>query len=257
LAKHDKFVVSPHFHGAGHSPFRDSLIRLFKPFGRRTVEKADKIVVVSEYEKSLLRLHFGLDSSRIVVVTSGVNFSEFKGLRKKKRDFRSVLYVGRLESYKGVQYLIEVLPKISDDVVLEIVGKGSLKPFLVERARKLDVHDRVRFYQDLPRRSLLQKFVDADVFVLLSKYEAYSMVVAEALVTRTPCIVANTSALSEWVDHESCFGISIPLNLDGLGGLINKVLDCGVTEQAMKDRIGNKIVDWNDVVKRLADIYLE
>ena len=257
LAKRRKFVVTTHFHGVGHSVFRDSLIRLLKPFGERTLKKADKIVAVSEYERSLIRKQFGIDSTKIVTVPNGVDLSAFLGLRRQNHDFRSILYVGYLLGYKGVQCLVEVLPRLGDDVVLEIVGKGPLRRFLERRAGELKVLERVKFYEYLPRRELLQKYVDADVFVLLSMYEAYSLVVAEALAAGTPCIVADTSALCEWVDNQSCFGVGVPFSLGELAGVINGVLDGCVDRQVTKKWIGTKILDWNDVAKQLENIYEE
>ena len=255
LAKRRKFVVTTHFHGVGHSLFRDFLIRLLKVFGGTTLRKADKIIAVSEYEQSLILEQFGFDSGRVVVIPNGVDLSEFSGLRRRNQDFKSILYVGWLQSYKGVQYLVEVLPRLGSNVILEIVGKGSLRPFLEKRARQLKVHNRVRFFENLPRRELLQKYVDADVFVLLSMYEAYSLVVAEALAAGTPCIVADTSALSEWVDNQSCYGLGFPVNLGELANLINRVLNAGVNRRVMKKWIGTKILDWNEVVERLEVVY--
>jgi glycosyltransferase involved in cell wall biosynthesis len=255
LAKRKIFVVSPHFHGVGHSVFRDSLIRLFKPFGERTLRAADKIVAVSEYEKNLLCGQFRLDAEKVVVIPCGVDFWEFEGLRRRRRGFRSVLYVGNLLGYKGVQFLVEVLPRLPGDVVLEIVGKGALKPFLEKRARELGVFDRVKFFEDLPRHELLQLFVDADVFVLLSRYEAYSMSVAEALTAGVPCVVADTSALSEWIDNETCFGISFPTTRSRLANLLNYVLESEVNKRFATRKVIGKIVDWNEVTERLEDVY--
>jgi glycosyltransferase involved in cell wall biosynthesis len=255
VAKCGKFVVTPHFHGVGHSSFRSCLVRLLKPFGKRTFDLADSIIAVSEFEKSLICKEFKIDPDKVVVIPNGVNFNEFNGLKKHNNGFRSILYVGFLDYYKGVHYLVEVLPKLADDVFLEIVGTGPIKPFLEKRARELKVYDRVRFYENLSRRELLQKFVDADVFVLLSRFEAYSLVVAEALTAGTPCIVANTSALSEWVDNESCFGIDIPVNLNQMAKLIESVLDNGVDKKAAKKWMRTKILDWNEVVDRLEKQY--
>jgi len=255
LAKYGKFVATTHFHGFGHTPFRDCLFKLFKPIGQRTLSKANTIIAVSEYEKSLLVDYFGLDPEKVIVIPNGVNFEEFKGLGRRRHNYRSILYVGYLSSFKGPQYLVEVLPRLAKDVVLEIVGVGPLMPYLEKRARELRVNDRVKFHQNLSRQELLQKYADADVFVLLSKYEAYSIVVAEALAAGTPCIVAKTSALSEWVDGETCFGVNLPINLGELTKLIHNVLDNGVDRRSMKKWIGTKILDWNEVVHKLEKIY--
>jgi len=256
LAKCKKFIASTHFHGSGHTVFRDSLLKLLRPFGKRTLCKADKIVAVSEYEKSLLEKIFKFDSNKIVVIPNGLDLSEFSNLRRRKRDFKSILYVGTLQSYKGPQYLLEILPKLDDDVVLEIVGKGPLRESLESRAKALKICDRVSFYQDLPRDELLQKYVETEVFVLLSKYEAYSIVVAEALTAGKPCIVARTSALTEWIDEENCFGFDFPINITKLATLVKKALDHGSNNKIARKWIGNKILDWKDVAKRLENIYL-
>lgn len=256
LAKCKKFIAQTHFHGHGHTIFRDSLLKLLKPFGKRTLCKADKIIAVSEYEKSLLQKIFKFDSSKIAVIPNGLNLNEFCNIRRHEHDFKSILYVGMLQKYKGPQYLLEVLPKLDDDVVLEIVGKGPLRRSLQLRAKKLQIVDRVRFSQDLPRHELLQKYVDADVFVLLSRYEAYSIVVAEALTAGKPCIVARASALTEWIDEENCFGVDFPINAAKLANLIKDILDGTPNNKNARKYFGNKILDWKDVVKRLENIYL-
>ena len=256
LAKCKKFVVTTHFHGEGHSVFSDSLFRLLEPFGNRTLRKANVIVAVSEYEKSLLCQRFKFVEDKIVVIPNGLKLSEFANLKRQNRSFRSILYVGRLELYKGVHFLVEIMPKFGKDVVLEIIGKGHLRGYLEDRARQLGVLNRVFFYQDLPRNELLQKYANADVFVLLSMFEAYSIAVAEALAAGTPCIVANTSALSEWIDGKSCFGIDFPFELNELAELVRKVLYTRFSKNLADHYIVNrKILDWNQVVRHIETEY--
>lgn len=256
LAKHRKFFASPLFHGAGYSSLTDGSFKLFKWFVKgRTLEKADLVMAASEHEKLLLLQHLGLQPDKVVVIPRGVNFSEYRNLKRQKTGFKSVLYVGRLVPYKGVQYLVEVLPRLPSDVILEIVGTGPLRKTLEERAKKLNVLDRIRFYQNLERGDLLQMYANADLFILLSIYEAYSKVIAEALIAGTPCIVANTSALEEWVDNESCFGIEVPIGLGKLADLINHVIGRRISGTTIEKWKATKIPDWEDVVRKLEDIY--
>lgn len=255
LAKCSRFVISPVFHGAGHTTFRSSLILLSKSIGKRTLAKAEKLLAASDYEKNILQEYFNFDPSRIDVIPRGVNFEEFEGLKHHQSDQKSVLYVGRLVDYKGVQHLLEVLPKLKHkDVILKLVGKGSMRDSLEKRARQLNVHQNIRFYHDLERRELLQMYSDADVFVLPSRYEAYSKVVAEALVAGTPCIVTDTSALSEWIDNQSVMGVKFPVDISDLTELIDFVLDRPRNKIDLS-RWRHKILDWNEVVARLEQIY--
>jgi glycosyltransferase involved in cell wall biosynthesis len=245
----NKLVFTPHYHGDGHTFFRSLLHIPYKFLGKRIFRNADKIICVSNYEKGLLDKKFKGGDKKIVVIPNGVNFDEFRSLTRAKKGYRAILCVGRLEEYKGLQYLIKVLPLLDNDMVLEIVGKGSYKESLVKLAKKLNVTERVKFFQELSRSELLQMYADADVFVLLSKHEAYGLSVAEALCAGTPCIVANKSALTEWVDGKNCFGIDYPIDLDALANLIKKVAGKSVSKPA--------ILDWNEVTDRLVRLYMD
>jgi glycosyltransferase involved in cell wall biosynthesis len=250
--RENKFIFAPHYHGTGHTFLRSLLHIPYKFLGKKIFEKADKIICVSNFEKSLILRNFKVDVKKVVVIPNGLNLQEFRDLKKQVRNYKIILYVGRLERYKGVHYLIEVLPKLDDYIVLEIVGKGPFKRYLVKLAKKLKVENRVRFFQDLPRSRLLQKYADADLFVLLSKHEAYAISVAEALASGTPCIVSNTSALQEWIDNENCFGVSYPINFNKLASLINNIIGKNI---AIKNILESKLLDWNEVTEKLVKLY--
>jgi glycosyltransferase involved in cell wall biosynthesis len=244
----NKMVFTPHYHGTGHTFFRSLLHIPYKFFGKRIFEKADKVICVSNYEKGLV-LKFGVNEEKIVVIPNGVSLQEFKGLKKRdsNRKSRVILCVARLEKYKGVHYLVKVLQKLNSDIVLEVVGEGPFKENLLRLVEDLGVKDRVTFFQNLPRNELLQKYADADVFALLSKHEAYGIGIAEALRAGTPCIVANASALKEWVDGENCFGIDVPINLDLLRNLITEVMGRHVSKV--------KVFDWDEIVEKTIQVY--
>ncbi len=245
-AKRKKFVVTPHYHGRGHTPTRDFLIKLYKPFGRRIFADADAIISVSSYEKELLIRDFGMGAGKISLIPNGIDQAEFTEGGMQRRT-NTILYVGRLEKYKGVQYIIRALPLLSEDFHLEIVGRGTYNRELVALVGRLGLNYRVRFYQDLPRAELLGKYARAGVFVLLSQREAFSLVVAEALASKTPCVVANTSALKEWIDNRSCFGINYPIDIAQLAEVISKVKGKKVTDV--------RLWDWDDVVRELEHVY--
>ena len=246
-------IITPHYHGHGSTFFRDILIRCYKPFGGKVVKDADIVVSVSEYEKNILITDFNVDPNRITVIPNGINRNEFENVRinvEKERDERlTILYIARLERFKGVQYTIRALPLLDEKIHLEIVGKGPYKNELLRLAENLQVMHRVHFYQDLERNVLIEKYGKADLFILLSKYEGFGIVVAEALASRTPCIVANKSALTQWVDNQNCFGVDYPVNIESLATLITKVIGRKVSKV--------DLWDWDDVAKQLELLYMK
>ena len=249
FARRKRFIATPHYHGHGHTRLRDCLLKLYKPFGGRVLREADKTIAVSNYERDLLIKDFKLDNARTVVIPSGIDLTDFNDLEKATREHKVILYVGRLERYKGVQYLIQALAALGEGIRLEIVGEGPRRERLMTLARALGVENRVAFYQDLPRRELLQRYVDADLFVMPSQLEAFGLAVAEALAAKTPCIVANSSALRDWVDDRNCFAIDYPIDSDQLADLIAKVIGTEVGDV--------KLWSWQEVVDEIVRVYGE
>jgi glycosyltransferase involved in cell wall biosynthesis len=101
----------------------------------------------------------------------------------------------------------------------------------------------------LSREELLKRYSEASVLVLLSKFEAYGLVVAEALASKTPCVVAKTSALTEWVDEKNVFGISYPPEIPELAELIKKASEIEVGEI--------NVASWDEVTERIENVYFE
>ena len=248
-ANRKRFIVTPHYHRHGVTSFRDILIRSYKPFGKKIFQEADRVIALSNYEKDLLMEDFPVESKKIVIIPNAVNLRQFRSLEREEREYKTILCVARLEKFKGVQYAIQALPLLEESTRLEIVGKGPYKKNLIKLATKLGVAHRIDFYQDLRGRDLLNKYIKADLFMLLSRYECFGIVVAEALASKTPCIVANTLALKEWIDNKNCFGVDYPISSDRLASLISEVMGMKVGEVS--------IWDWEQVVKEIVRIYQE
>ena len=243
----NKLIFTPHYHGRGHTFLRNILHVPYRLIAKNLFKRADRVICVSNHEKSLIVRNFKVNEEKISLIPNGLNLADFKDLEKEKKDHRVILCVARLEKYKGIDLLIKVLSRLEDDVCLEIVGKGPCEKSLMKLTSHLQATNRVTFLKDLPTRELLQRYANADLFALLSRYEAYGISVAEALACKTPCIVANTSALQEWVDNKNCFGIMYPINLDKLARLINRVI--GIEIECPK------LSDWDENVEKLAELY--
>lgn len=172
-----------------------------------------------------------------------------KGPGKRK----TLLYVGRLEEYKGVQYIIQSLPEIQE-FRLRIVGKGPYEAELRNLAKNLGVEGRVEWLKDLSREKLLECYADADIFLMLSSHEAYGITVAEALAAGTPCVVAKGSALEEFVDGVRCLGIDEPIKKEEIIKLINQLKDVKQNNEFIIENL--TVFDWNYVTEKIENIYM-
>ena len=249
-AKDTKFVFTPHYHSVGHTTFRKLLHVPYTFLGNYIFSKANKIVCVSKYEKQLLEKTFTIDN-KIVIIPNGVNKKDFERFKDDKKDRtrkeKVLLYVGRLEEYKGVQYIIENLSEVQDSI-LRVVGKGNYAKTLSDLATSLKIDNRIEWYQNLSSRELANFYADADVSIMLSSQEAFGIVTAESLLAGTPCLVANGSALEEFVDGKTCIGIDLPIKKDEFKTSVDKLLLC-------EDRYQGKIFDWDEVTNELIDLF--
>ncbi|MCQ6962759.1 glycosyltransferase family 4 protein [Methanolobus chelungpuianus] len=249
-----KLIFTPHYHRSGHTQFRNVLHKPYRSLGKLMFSRADKVICVSEYERELLCEDFRI-SDKVVKIPNGVNLDEFKHLQRKQKetDEKVLLYIGRLEEYKGVQYAISALPSLPG-FRLQIVGKGPYEDDLREQAEELHVSERIQWLKDLSREDILHCYAQADVFLMLSRHEAYGITVAEALAAGTPCVVARGSALDEFVDGEMCLGIQLMhLKCSTLAASVYSV------ERQAFDKTRNNInlFDWNHVVGSINAVYCE
>lgn len=254
IAKMDrKFIFTPHYHAYGHTFFRNLLHIPYKFIGSKIFERSDKVICVSKYEMDLIKKNFKVSDSKLIKIPNGINLKEFDFIENIFKDYKIMLYVGRLEKYKGVQYAIEALSELKD-YHLEIIGKGPYEKELKKLAMDLKVYDRIYFYKDLSIKELLRHYKSADVFLMLSKHEAYGITVAEALASGTPCIVAKGSALEEFVDGKMCIGLDYPINIDKLINAILKQTDLDNKVKSLRSSV--KLQSWDEVTERiLKEVY--
>ncbi|MDI6640094.1 MAG: glycosyltransferase family 4 protein, partial [Methanocellales archaeon] len=253
--KRRRFVLNPYYHGRGHTKLRDILCRPYALLGSQMFSRADNIVCISRFEADLVCNKFKVNRQKISIIPPGLNVEEFQKYKnmgkitEKGTDEKRILYVGRLEEYKGVQYIIRALPHLEGGRLV-IIGKGPYESELRELAKDLGVHDRIDWLRDMSRDELLKHYSSADVLVMLSKHESYGMTIAEALASGTPCVAANESQLSELIDGSACVGIKYPVDTRELAAKIETQMNLGKT---VKTTV--RLLSWDDVVDRLVKIY--
>jgi glycosyltransferase involved in cell wall biosynthesis len=181
------FVLTPHHHTAGSHWHTRLLWRPYWPVARRVVRAADSVHCVSHFESKLVGHDFSVDS---VVIPNGV--SDDVLLHRWRPPKNLVLtYSGRLERYKRVDRLIQAARLMSsrgDQVSVRIIGDGPDLRRLMSLAHSLGVT--LERHPFLAREEYLEMLATSSCFVNLSEYEAFSIVVAEALAIGVPVVAA-------------------------------------------------------------------
>ena len=140
---------------------------------------------------------------RVEVIPNGVDTDRFRPEPHGTKGPLRVLYVGRLEPYKGLETLLQAMTqacRIPSAFTLRIVGDGSLRSELERRSHALGLSDIVTFEGWVDRARIPDCYRSADLFVMPSVVEGMPNCVLEAMASGLPVIASHVPGTEELID---------------------------------------------------------
>lgn len=257
-------IFTPHFHPIGASKLRTIGKRIYAALvGERIFQNSDAVIAVSKYEKHLLSESFHLNEESVSYIPNGINVENCGPLaRTHKSVEKSILYVGRLEKYKGVQFLIRAFQKVKETEKtsrLLIVGEGSFKKKLIALADDLGLRSHVYFLGNVSNLELSNLYSRSSLFVMPSEYEAFCITLVEAMSYGLPVIATKVGGMSELIGRNSRgLLIDYPPDIEKLAELEMSLLD----DSSFSNKIGQTARDyvlarfsWRSVAEKVLKIY--
>jgi glycosyltransferase involved in cell wall biosynthesis len=184
--------------------------RYLRLMTRLSVQRAARVIAVSEATRQDVIRHYGAASEKVVTVPNGVS-DDYRPLPAEQvAAFRAanglperfILFVGTLQPRKNLETLLRAYARVVDEIGWELVVAGATgwayDP-IFETARALGLAERVRFAGYVPGEELPLWYNAAGMFVYPSLYEGFGLPLLEAMACGTPVIAANTSSLPEVV----------------------------------------------------------
>jgi glycosyltransferase involved in cell wall biosynthesis len=172
------------------------------------------LIAVSRFTKRCVVDALGYPPERIQVVYEAANRELFKPLsvpavfRRKyalHEGERYVLYVGSEDPRKNVKTLIRAFAIVHEQMPTAKLIKAGPPQFVAQResllslVTALGLEGRVCFLDHVPDGDLPLLYNTADVFVLPSLYEGFSLPALEAMSCGTPIVASNRASLLEVV----------------------------------------------------------
>ena len=259
-------VFTPHYHPVGKHPIL--LRRAFDLiFGKFAFKMADKVITISPIEKQQLS-KFKIPNSKIEFIPDPVDDTFFKKIDdpnfKKKRNLKSkvILFVGRLDSNKGLDILIKsfkIVKQKFDGISLLVVGKDvNMLPKLEKLVLDLQLDD-VIFTGSLSQEDLLKAYACADVFVIPSSYEAFGLTLIEAMAQGVPVVATNVGGMPYVLKDGKCGKIVEYGDVEELSTAIIELLDDEQKRLNYIDQGYKRVKDFSlsNISEKLEDIYQE
>jgi glycosyltransferase involved in cell wall biosynthesis len=252
LTNRTPLVFTPHYHGTGHSRLRAALHPIYRPVGRRIVNRSSRIICVTRAERELLAQHFPEAAGRMVVIPNGTDPA--RELVVPPEPGLSILCVGRLERYKRVDRVIRAMRHLSDEHRLDIVGSGPAAVELQQLAARLGLDgDRVVFHGRLSDHDFAVRMSIAAAAVSASGHEAFGMAVADAMTAGIPTVASFIPAHRELAVMA---GPAVPLwlvNPDDEAALAEALRTAAAAPRARRGK--SPLPTWSDVVLATREVY--
>lgn len=240
-----KVIVTPHYHGTGHTALRSLLWVLWRHYVSSLLKRSI-VHAVSVYEAKLLKKHFSVES---IVIEHGVDERILK-LKWRPEDY--VMYSGRIERYKNIDKLARIIKILNRDygfnLKLRIYGDGSYKEKLLRNLDKLELKYKISAFQ--PYDQYLEILSRAKLFALLSEKEAFGQTINEANAIGVPVVVVKP-----WGENFRGRSRTLIVDLDDEDSEIARKISELLMNAPKQPK--SKVPSWNEVVDKYLSVYKE
>ncbi len=247
----------------------------------RLLREADRIIAATQAEVAQIQWLYQVSTDRVVVIPPGVDTSRFYAIDPDEaKEFigfplqkRMLLYVGRIESLKGIDTLLQAISGMLSDGIIDaeaicmaIIGgeaDESSEQLSAEMKRltrlsdELGLKDVVRFLGKRDQDSLPYYYSAAEVVVVPSHYESFGLVALEAMACGAPVVASETGGLAFLIrDGET--GFHVPAgDVAALQLRLKTILE----DEVLRKRIGQQAAAyaqgyaWTIISDQILEVY--
>jgi glycosyltransferase involved in cell wall biosynthesis len=195
----------------------------------KVASQMPRVVVVSENSINDIHTDMGVELDRMRLVPVGVDPDLFTPLPDvKRRPGRLITTASADVALKGLAYLIEAMVALRNegrDISLTIIGrpKPGKSMDLIDR---YDLHPYIEFVSGVSDERIVELYAEAELAVVPSLYEGFSLPAIEAMCTGTPLVATDGGALPEVTgnDGETVFRCTAG-DVNSLATSIRQALD--------------------------------
>jgi glycosyltransferase involved in cell wall biosynthesis len=160
---------------------------------RYALRRSSAVVAVSEDVRKCV-LELGIEDEKVQVIPNPVK--PFDSRPRARNDRPQILTVSSLKTMKGIDVALAAAARIADlDFEWTIVGDGPERDRLRNEAKTLKVSDRVRFLGF--QQDVEPFYLSADLYVLPSRTEAFSLSLVEAMGAGLPSVATRCARVIE------------------------------------------------------------
>jgi glycosyltransferase involved in cell wall biosynthesis len=234
----------------------------FTTMQRRVARRLRHVITVSESSRDEITQHLRVPAGRIDVIPIGTDIDRFSPDPTVARVPGRVVTTASADvPLKGLAPLIEAVAKVRTERPVELVVIGSAKAGgpVLDLVDRYSLSDAVRFTGRVSDDDLLQYLRSAELVVVPSLFEGFSLPLVEAMACATPVVATTGGALPEVAGPDGHAALLVPPgDAEALAGAIGRALD----DRELRQRLGaagrERVVSrftWGAAARQTAEVY--
>lgn len=204
--------------------------------------RADTHIVLNQYTFDTL-VEKGISQDCIKFSNTIVDDSFFDGNSVTKDESKFViLFLTRIEKYKGIYETLEIFKKLEGNVELHIAGSGSelekIKSIVADNGI-----ENVKFLGFVSGQEKINAYKQADMYIFPSYSEGMPNSVLEAMACGLPIVCTKVGALNDFFEDEKMgFSSELPVNIE----IFRKHISCIMDNKSLKNEISRFNIDFSE-----------
>jgi glycosyltransferase involved in cell wall biosynthesis len=227
----------------------------------RVARQMTSIVTVSTNSGADIVRDFKVDPDVMRTVPIGVDTTTFRPPTTPRVPGRIVAVSSSDSPIKGVKVLLEAVAKLrtGHDVELVVVGKPNPDGPVARAVKDLNLADIVRFVSGLSDDGIAELFASAEIAVVPSLYEGFSIPAVEAMACATPLIATTGGALPEVAGTDGKTAVLVaPGDPAALADALSELFDDDERRHAI-GAAGRRRIEtsytWRAVAESMVEVY--
>ncbi len=230
----------------------------------RVAKQIERIVTVSESSKADIAVQMGVDPARMTVVPIGVDHEVFRPRPEVERTPGTIIVTSSSDvPMKGLVPLLEAVAKLRTErhVELVVIGRPKEEGRVARTISRLGLQEVVRCVSGITDDELALLYARAQVAVVPSLYEGFSLPAIEAMACGVPLVATTGGALPEVVGADGTTAVLVtPGDAEALASGMRRVLD----DEELAARLGaegrRRVLTrftWRETAQQTAEQYAQ
>ena len=232
-------------------------VRMQARVARRLARSGPLITVSASSQRDICR-DFKVPPERVRVIPLGVDTRVFRPREAARIPGRIIAVASADSAMKGTSTLLQAVAKLATDRDAHLVIIGRPAPATERLAAQLSLADRVTFTHGLDEQAFSALLASAEIAVVPSLYEGFSLPAVEHMASGTPLVASRSGALPEVTGDAAA--LVTPGDSEELAAVLRRLHDSPAERAALADRALRRVGErfaWPAVAQATVAQYRE